>query len=109
MDALTNLKNVVVEGCTIENRFGETCHAEFLDDVYPDRTCGQYDRGILVVVYECGIEVEYFISFSDASVWHDAKLVDGARCREVAVQVALMDAREPYLQDEHWLTFSERG
>jgi len=112
---LTNLNNVVTEGVTIEfedmiSRESVFAHAEFLDDVYPDRTYGQFDRGIIVRVedYEAGEpdwHNEYFISFSDGSVWQGTHQIPGARCPEVCVMVALMDVREPYLYDEHWLTF----
>jgi len=96
---LTNLSNVVVEGVTIENCYGGMCHAEFLDDVYPDRTYGQHDRGILVVVYEDGMEIEYFVSYTDGSVWQGTNLIEGARCREVAVMAAVRDAKENYSYD----------
>jgi hypothetical protein len=102
---LTNLNNVVAEGVTIEFQCGHVdkgyesfmAHAEFIDDVYPDRTCGQYDRGIYVVIEDDELaHPEYFISFSDGSVWQGQQQVPGARCPEVCVMVAVSDAKEAY-------------
>lgn len=104
---LTNLNNVVVEGVTLEFQSGAMAHADFMDDVYPDATCGQWDRGLWVVLVsdDEANGQEYFVSFTDASVWQGTHLIDGARCREVAVMVAVRDAREPYFADmtEVWI------
>jgi hypothetical protein len=82
-------------GVTLEENFdGRRMHADFIDDVYPDRTCGQYDRGIWVATSER----EFFVSFTDGSVWDGGYRLD-ARCPEICVMAALNDAREPYWHD----------
>ena len=90
---------------TIEFRDGTTVHADFLDEVWLP-----YDRGILVTAYinpvfgEIG--VDWFVSFTDASVWTTSSLdgesyqIPGARCKEIAVMCALNDVREPYYYDQ---------
>jgi hypothetical protein len=76
-------------------------HADFMDDVYPDRTCGQYDRGIMVVINdaEAGCP-EYFVSFTDGTVWQGSHQIENARCPEVCVMAAVRDAREPYYYEQ---------
>lgn len=88
---LTNLHNLVSEGVTLEENFdGRRIHADFMDDIYPDATCGQWDRGILVVTSESR---ELFVSFTDGSVW-DGDFKMDARCPEICVMAAVRDARE---------------
>jgi hypothetical protein len=106
---LTNLNNLVSDGVTLEFedrilKDGEWVtdrityhHADFMDDVYPDASCGQYDRGIFVVVEDAEAgSPEYFISFTDGSVWQGTHQIERARCPEICVMAAVRDAREPY-------------
>lgn len=90
---LTNLNNVVVEGVTIEFSDGSIYHADFMDDVLPDRTCGQWDRGIYVIAEDGGFEC--FVSYTDGSVWQGETKLD-ARCPEICVMAAVRDARETF-------------
>jgi len=86
-----------IDGVTLEENFdGRRVHAEFVDDVYPDRTCGQVDRGIIVITSE---QREFFVSFTDGSVW-DGEFQMDARCPEVCIMAALRDAKEPYLYEQ---------
>lgn len=88
--------NFITDGCRLEDKRGNQWHVDFVDDVLPDRTCGQYERGIYVVD-ETDNGTEYFISFDSGSVWRMPENIEtDLRCPEAAVLVALADAREPH-------------
>lgn len=93
---------------TIEWPDGTTDPAYFVDEVYPDRTANQWDHGIIVNVEGSGFcmgDAPFFISFTDAKIYQEGfsgaldDMIDGARCSEVCVMVAVRDAKETYNYD----------
>lgn len=96
--------NYKEDGVTLEWRDGQREHADFVDSVFPDRTCGQYDAGIIAALESTGRE--FFISLYSAEVYgagDDGTLTlarPDVRCPEIAVIVAVQDAQETFQYDE---------